>query len=782
MGLILIAKVYFEQTYENFVPNIDRTYKVLPIYEKNGVATDWSTTSGAIAHGIKKYSPVVEAATRYTGMASNATMKVAVDNTINDSHSYSAKRIILADSCFFDFFSRNIYAGNAKQVLAQPSQIMISRSFAEKLGGNKLQTEKVLGIGIIDEATPSVVLTVGGIYEDFPKNSSLTDIDIIISLPSIGKFMGDGSERWQGNDRYCSFVRLKENASAAQVEEGINLMCKQHINLEYYEKSGIKYGYRITPLSTYHSSNKEVKKMCNILLILALAVLVTSVLNYVLISISAMVRKAKIIAVYKCYGATRKNIYSLVFSEAFAHLLMSLVLASLIAFALKDYAKDLIGTNITSLLSSSSVIMLFALCTLIFVICGLLPGMGYSRIPVATAFRRYKESNRRWKHALLFVQFIASSFFITLLPLVILQYHLMLNTNTGYSYSNLIYIEENGVSPDKKNLLKQEIERLPFVAGQTFCCTLPMEQASGNNIYLPNDSKNYLNVADLYNVDNGYLKLMEIPIIEGQNFNEQAATLQEVMVSRKFANKMKELAGWNNGPVGKGIRISEHCNLRSNDDFFTICGVYDDFLIGYIGQEEERPSILFHSNSDKSFLTQFQNYHLIKLKEVSADNMKAIEDKISALIPNMTLKVKSYANEFEKYYVDSRRFRDSILISGLVVLIITIIGLIGYSHDEINRRRSEIAVRKINGATVAELQRLFLNNITKITGVAVVIGGAISYMVANKWLEQFSQKISLSWWIFALCALLTAAIVIAVVAITTHKAANTNPVENLKNE
>lgn len=779
MGLVLVAKIYFEQTYENFVPDLNRTYMVYPIYEIDGAPKEWTKTPGAIAPGIKRYSPAIEVATRFTPLAEDIVIKT-ISSTGPSEKGYKSKRIVLADSSLFDIFSRNIIVGNPKQVLAQPAYAMISKSLAKKLGGENFNAEKIIGLNFAPESALSLTLTVGGIFEDYPQNSELSDIEIILSMPSIGMFMYDGTENWLGNDRYASYVKLHKGAQAADVDAGIKNMCEQHINSEKLERQGVKISYSITPLSSYHASNKDVKRMCNIMLILAFAVLVTAILNYVLIAISALVRKAKTIAVYKCYGANRQNIYSIIFSETFVHLLVSIIVAIMLVFVFQNITEKLIGTSLNTLLSGTSIFILLSICALIFVVCGFLPGMVYSRIPVSTAFRRYKESNRRWKHALLFIQFIASAFFITLLCITMLQYRFMLNSDPGYSFKNIVYIIENGISQDRKNSLKQELAQLPFVADQTFCSSIPIHGASGNNIFLPGEDKQYFNIADMYSVAEGYFNFMGIPIIEGNSFAEENPIGQQVMVSRKFVQKMEKMANWTDGAIGKNIIVTEH-SLPNGKDFYTICGVYEDYMIGYIGKEDDRPSVQFFYKSDKDYVSNM-SYHLIKLTEITPQNMNALRDKIAELIPDRELAVTSYADELTSLYSETRIFRDSILVASLVVLIITVIGLIGYSHDEINRRRSEIAVRKINGATMAELLHLFLANILKLGIVGVIAGCLLAYFIAGNMMQLFSQRIALSWWIFVVCGLVTLVTISAVVALTTYKAANANPVENLKSE
>ncbi|MFA6895393.1 MAG: FtsX-like permease family protein, partial [Bacteroidales bacterium] len=155
---------------------------------------------------------------------------------------------------------------------------------------------------------------------------------------------------------------------------------------------------------------------------------------------------------------------------------------------------------------------------------------------------------------------------------------------------------------------------------------------------------------------------------------------------------------------------------------------------------------------------------------------------VKKVIPEKEIEVHIFSKEIKNLYVDSRRFKDAVTIAGIVVLIITLIGLIGYSQDEINRRRSEIAIRKINGATVSILMKMFLKNILKLALPSAIAGCIAAYYISMNWLEQYSEKIELNWWLFAACGVATIILISTVVTITIYKAANANPVENLKSE
>lgn len=772
MGMVLISKVYFELSYENFTPHAERVYRIGEkiISQVEDSEKTYLQTPGAIAPGMKEYSPAVETATRYTWFAG----KVVVTDEQENYH--SVKNVIMADSCLFDIFSRKIYAGDPKEALGVKNNIMISRTFADKLSSSKNYSE-LIGKTIKSDRFTFII---GGVYEDFPYNSELNDINIILSLSSIGQFMGDGRKNWIGNDRYLSFVRLYPNTDLKDVDQHINKMCQENLPLEDLKKAGMELTFTLTPLQNVHRNAGTVQRMCKLLTIIAFVLILASILNYVLITISAMVRKAKTIAVLKCYGATKKNIYGRFLSDALVHLIVSLLLTAILIVGGKGVIQDLTGTPISALFQGYCFAVLFGVCLLVLFVGGLIPGYIYSNIPVASAFRRYKESSRKWKYILLFVQFGTSMLFITLLAVVMMQYQMMISADTGYSYNNLVYIDTFRIPENKKENIREELERLPFIQRVTRCWELPFNRPAGNNVYLPNDEREYFNIADMYYVAEGYFSIMEIPIIAGRNFDEENPGAREIMVSRKFADKLSNLAGWNDGALGKDVMITEHS--QQQNDVYTICGIYEDYLIGTIDNNDVRPSVQFFSRTGWNNWALGMKYILAKLDDITPDKLAQIDKIVQNTAPDQQLATVAYSMEMEWRYAENRRFRDSVMIAGIIILIITIIGLIGYSQDEINRRRSEVAIRKINGATLYELLIMFCITTLKLAVPAVIIGGIVAYYISIEWLQEFSRRIDLSWWIFTGSGLLTTLLVVIVTISTIYKTANANPVNNLKSE
>jgi putative ABC transport system permease protein len=683
IGFVLIAKVYFEQNFDNFYPKSDQIYQLQEsVTSGNSKPNTYGQVSGGVAIGMKADLPQVEAATRLTFLSNDDEVFFTGDR----------KRLtgtfILADSCLFDVLPRPMITGDAKKVLSQPMYALVSEKTAKKMGKN------VIGQTIRLDNWPGKILTIGGVFKDIPENTHLK-YDVIVSLSSILHFFPyDGMQNWVGNDRYLGYVRLIPNINPQSLTPAIQKMQVRHVDTNELNKTGVQLSYSLLQLKKIHSDDPETKRMSVMLAILAFALIFTAILNYILIVLSSLVKRNKEIAIHKCYGAADKKIAGMVLTETLIHLIVSILIAGLVIVLFRTTVEDLLSTPLSSMFTFRSGLILLLVCIAVFLASGIVPARIFSKIPVSTAFRNFKESRRKWKLGLLFLQFIATAFLVTLLVIIGRQYNSMVNSHPGYVYENLLYCNTSGVNKSDRQKVIEELRRIPEVQSVATCSFLPLYGASGNNVLEPGKDQNLFNIADLYYVDANYLSLMEISVIEGNGFQQQSADSKQVLISHSFARKLSTMLNWKDGVVGKDIKFTEH-------GVCTIKGVYRDISIGSISQPDTRPSAIFYSEASTEII-------MIKLHQLDQDAISHVSKVIQNVIPNKDIVVTPYKTSLIFLYASSRLFRDSVLIGGIITLIIALIGLIGYTNDEINRRSAEIAIRKINGASANEILRLFI--------------------------------------------------------------------------
>ena len=759
VGIVLIAKVFFELSYDSFYKDIDRVYTIRNYYSQHGDEHDYGQVSGAVPVGFMEEVPGIEVGTRTTYVFNG-------DTYLDEDGNKLKATLVCADTCFFKVFDRPILAGEPVKALGKWGGVMVSRSFAEKLGG----LQECIGKQIANADMDGLKLTIEGVFEDFPKNGSL-DYDILLSMDTYGK---RSTDNWLGNDRYKGYVKLAPGIDPNTLSDAIRKMQEAHQPLEQMEAQGISLRYFLSPFSTMHTSSPKVKTQVILLSIIAALLIIISLLNYILIVISSMVKRSKEVGVRKCYGAEGKHIYWMLTKESLLHMSLSLVIAAIIIFAGRGIVENLLGVPFQTLLVPQSIVAIAAVLVLVLVISIVVPAELYQRIPVLAAIKNHTENSRRWKLSLIGVQVLINVFLVVMMLIIGSQYQKVSNADTGYDYKNLYYFDLFDGDRHAQVRAVETLNRLPEVSGVAASYNLPYAGSNGDNVYLPEDDRELFNIADQYECSEGFYDLMGIEFLEGRAPRDSS----EIVVDEKFVKKIAEFTDWSDGAVGKQVFITGHGgNGMMDKGYFTISGVYKSYLIGNLQDVDERPGALFYGEIGS--MAHWMPHILFKVRP---DALEKVRGALNEALPDKEINIVSYAEEMRAAYADSKKMRNTMALGVVFSLLIALLGLIGFIKDESLRRSKEMAVRKINGATTRNILSIFAKDIMKLSAVMAVIACAAAFFVAHKWLEQFAEKVSLNPLYFIGGAVLVLLIVLGVVVLNCLKIARANPVDSLKNE
>ena len=759
VGIVLIAKVFFELSYDSFYKDIDRVYTIRNYYSQHGDEHDYGQVSGAVPVGFMEEVPGIEVGTRTTYVFNG-------DTYLDEDGNKLKATLVCADTCFFKVFDRPILAGEPVKALGKWGGVMVSRSFAEKLGG----LQECIGKQIANTDMDGLKMTIEGVFDDFPKNGSL-DYDILLSMDTYGK---RSTDNWLGNDRYKGYVKLAPGIDPNTLSDAIRKMQEAHQPLEQMEAQGISLRYFLSPFSTMHTSSPKVRTQVILLSIIAALLIIISLLNYILIVISSMVKRSKEVGVRKCYGAEGKHIYGMLTKEALLHILLSLVIAAIIIFAGRGIVENLLGVPFQTLLVPQSIVAIAAVLLLVLVISIVVPAELYQRIPVLAAIKNHTENSRRWKLSLIGVQVLINVFLVVMMLIIGSQYQKVSNADTGYDYKNLYYFDLFDGDRHAQVRAVETLNRLPEVSGVAASYNLPYAGSNGDNVYLPEDDRELFNIADQYECSEGFYDLMGIEFLEGRAPRDSS----EIVVDEKFVKKIAEFTDWSDGAVGKQVFITGHGgNGMMGKGYFTISGVYKSYLIGNLQDVDERPGALFYGEIGS--MAHWMPHILFKVRP---DALEKVRGALNEALPDKEINIVSYAEEMRAAYADSKKMRNTMALGVVFSLLIALLGLIGFIKDESLRRSKEMAVRKINGATTRNILSIFAKDIMKLSAVMAVIACAAAFFVAHKWLEQFAEKVSLNPLYFIGGAALTLLIVLSVVVLNCLKIARANPVDSLKNE
>lgn len=756
VGIVLIAKVFFELSYDSFYRDVDRVYLIMTNSSRNGDVSDYSQVSGGIAGGFMAEVPGVEVGTRTTPIFDGNIYMDEEGNRLRAS-------LVVADTCFFRVFDRPILAGDPQKALGEWGCVMVSRSFAVKMFGG---VEEAMDRQIANEDLADVKLTVRGVFEDFPDNGSLHH-DILLSMVTYNR---NSTENWIGNDRYTGYVKLFPGVDPGSLTDAIRKMQEAHQPLEELERGGTTLRYWLRPFDKIHTSHPQVRSQVILLSVVTVLLILISLLNYILIVISSLVRRSREVGVRKCYGAEGRHIYGMLSREALLHVALSLALAAALILAGRGLIKNLLGMPFGTLLVPQSVTAVAALILFVLAVSIVVPAELYQRIPVHAALQDYREHSRRWKLALLGTQIFINVFLVVMLLVIGRQYRLVLRSDPGYDYENLYFVNIYGGNADQRRVISA-LELLPEVSGVEACNSLPIFGCSGDNIYLPGEYRELFNIADQYEATPGFFALLDIPFVDGRAPRDST----EAAVDEKFVARMAEFADWSDGAVGKQFLITGH-----NRTQYTVSGVYRSYLIGNALQVDDRPSALFYGEAGSA--DAWMPHILFKLQDPDEATFQKLRAVVSEALDGRELNILSFAGSLRAAYDDSKKMRNTLALGSVFSLLVALLGLIAFLRDENLRRSKEIAVRKINGATTRDILALCVRDILKLALAAAVPACAVAAFAARGWLEQFAERTALSPAFFAGGTLAVLAVITVVVVLDCLGTARANPAEALKKD
>ena len=743
IGILLFSQIVFELSYENCYPEAERLAMVRAqitnlstgeIMGDDGTNYDYTVfapTANAVAESMPEeveYASCVLPEREY--------------NIYYEEKLLSDVDYIYVDSCFFQVFGIPLLKGNLKDLII-PGSVFVSERFARETFADEDPVGKILS------ADKQNTFTIRGVYKDVPENTMLTH-DFVVSIYNNngGYQAGNG---WNGNDVFYTFLRLRRESDMDKVNDNIQRV------IEKYTETTIddwKMDYSIIPLVKRHLDSPDVQKRLVIYGFLGFAIFFVAIMNYMLISIATLSRRAKSVGVHKCSGASSTNIFSMFLAETGILVILSVLLSFLLIFNAREMIEDLLSVRLSSLFTWGTLWVPLLTILVLFVLAGGIPGRLFSRIPVTQVFRRYTDGKKGWKRSLLFVQFTGVSFVLGLLLVTLLQYGHLMNRDMGIDVTGLTEAE-SWLPKERVEHIKDELRRQPMVEGVTVATHSVLGQYRTRGL-MSNDGKRLATLNFNYCHYN-YPEVMGIKIIEGTPMKKGG----DLLVNEELVRLMR----WTDGAVGK----------RVNNVAGTVVGVFRD-IRNESFYAAQSPIILIGTEE------QANHTFDVRLKEPFDENLKRLNEYMEKTFPDVSLHFMSVDHMVKDLYKDVYRFRNSVWITSCFILLIVIMGLIGYVNDETQRRSKEIAIRKVNGAEAFHVLRLLTRDILYVSVLSILIGTAVSYFAGRAWLDQFAEQIELNPLLFIGTALFIQLLIIVCVVLKAWHIANENPVNSIKNE
>ncbi len=776
VALLIIQYVRFELSYENTHPLANRVVRLTMDY-LNGETLDTQDTEtnppiGAKA--LREMPEVINYTRAYPFGEPNVTVQIGEEYHL-------VEKVFAVDSSFFSMFNYPLIRGSKQGIMTKTRQAVLTESMAMKY----FNTLDVLGKTFkIPNGGKDVVLEIVGVVPHSPANTHLK-FDMLFSYPTMLSDFGETEDNWGGNNT-LTYLQLAENTNYESFTKSLAAFSDRLVKEKKIKNERV-IGQKIGDIHLYSHKTFEPEpngdaKSVFFLLGVAFLVLISAFVNYVNLTTSKALDRAREIGMRKVVGSTQNQIRTQIFTET---VLINLA-AGLFAVALIAVARPLFidvaglpeGFTVFGDLFFWQTLLGFLLLSIL--ISGLYPAFVLSAYdPVEVLKGSFSRSNQgvMLRKSLVIFQFTITIILLVQTFAVFQQVSFLRGQNLGVSIDRTIVVKAPVGSAQKEyGSFRQALLGQSQVEAVSLSSTVPgmgatqMSTTTGINLSdaIDKNSNNFY----LTQIDSSFVNLMGIKLLAGKNFDATTQPVfsdttknDEVIVSEEAirlweiptpeAAVGRELSFWGRRWTIKGVLQNYH---------------YESPKAAYIP--------IIHS-----YASDFDSFASVKFRGGNSDEQLATLEKVyKASFPYSPFSYFFLDSEYDKQYKADDRFQTVFGALTAFAILISCLGLFGLATFTVSKRTKEIGIRKVIGASTANLMLLLSKDFMKTVLIAVVIGLPITYFLVQNWLANYASHIDLSWWLFAAPAALVVLLVAISISGKTIATALANPVEALRSE
>jgi len=503
---------------------------------------------------------------------------------------------------------------------------------------------------------------------------------------------------------------------------------------------------------------------------IAFLVLLIACINFMNLTTARSSNRAKEIGLRKVVGAKRKDVITQFFSESVFMSLLSFVIALVVVIMLLPKFNELSGKELTPELITEPLIilMLVGVAVLTGFLAGSYPSLYLSAFNPIKVLKGKLSSGSKGsvlRKTLVIIQFTLSVALIVSTILISQQIRYIKNKDLGYNKHQLVYLPMNQKIRQNYQIIKQQLLQDPNIKSVTTSRVLPV-YACPSMTLAEWEGKNDERTLSLHFVGVGFdfLKTMEIELAEGRAFSEEMAsdTINSVIINEEAVRQI----GFEN-PIGKYINIFGEPSY--------IIGVMKDFNFNNI--KNKIAPFMIHIQPEEARICFIR---------VGANNMEKtlnyIKDIWKSFEPDFNFDYQFMDETLDRLYRAEQRSNTLITYFTIFAIFISCLGIFGLASFMAEQKTKEIGIRKVLGASVPAIVRMFSAEFTKLVIVGNILGWPIAYFAMKKWLGNFAYHIEISWWMFAIAAVLSVMVVVLTISYQSYRAAIKNPAKSLRYE
>lgn len=770
--LLIFQFVSFEKSFDDFHQGAEHLYRVQ--FER--IYTDRHDKSVGLTAGagpaLLEEFPEIQAYSKIHS-AGYMTNTLSIDNV-----QFIEKDIFYADNSFFDLFSFGLIEGDRSSALKAVNSIAISEERALSYFG---KTDVIGQMISVENGWGVQNCKVTAVFKDLPANTHF-DFDILVSLETLHNVSDGRSNTSFGWNAFPTYLKLSEGTNYKALEQKFKGFAQRRYSRII--DRGVKPVLLLQPLQDiylYSNLRFEVGPLGNnrvvkILSGISIFIIVLAYFNYINLSTSKSLERAKEIGVRKVAGAKRSSLILQFLSESFLINFLGIVLGfTLMQFSL-PFFEDAVGKSfgIVSVLRPQFLMIMGIMLIVGTLLSGFYPAWIMSKMNTIKILKGQKTKSSGdavVRKGLVVLQFTILCFLLIGSLAVRSQIQYMITSDKGFDAEQMIVINGPASGNNSADLIrsfKAELMSSPDVIGVSNSTMVPGAEISwvNNNVRLSTSNEDEIVSMPFLGIDDHFVDNLSLKVIAGRNFNvEMKSDSASVMLSRAGVNTF-------------GIKNPEDAiGLKLNDGGaeYLVVGVVENFLqksfkTGY------DPIVYRHLPEANNFMiikSQTDNYSELLVK---------LESTYKSIYPTDTFNYFFLDEFFAKQFEEDRIFGTVFNFFTILGVWISCLGLFGLTSFAVTQRRKEIGIRKVLGARVVSVVMLITKRFMYLVLLAAIIAIPIAYYAAGIWLSNFTFATSLQAYVFVIPVLLIVLITLITTGALSMRTASKNPVDSLRYE
>lgn len=781
--MMIFFVIQYQTSFDDFHTNKEHVYRVLTEYHQEDAT--------AVSYGKDVPFPMPAALkTSFDQIeqvaavfASHDDQVIVPQNNQTTQKTFKEQRgVLFTEPSFFRMFNFPLLEGSYES-LEEPNNVLLTREIADKYFGDwKNAIGKTIKIQVggylFEHGTET--LKVSGILETIPTNTDF-QLKLVVAYGTgfTGELMANSAD-WEDrtNTDFGCYVMLPSNVSVNDFNQQLRAFSSKIKSPENTDS------HIIQPLAAVHYdtqagnySNQTISRdQLNVLWLIAAFILLIACVNFVNLSTAQAVNRAKEVGVRKAMGSDRLQLQAQFMLETFLIVISAVVIASIVSYFALPFINQLLELSLSFNILSNPTIILFLLSITLLVtaLAGFYPSVVLSGFSPTNALKSKLSSNTpkglSLRRSLVIFQFVVAQMLIVATFVVVMQMDYFMNRPLGFDKDAVINVpfRVDSLRISRLDFLKQQLTTLNGVQGVSYGSNTPMENANDlwsafkfNHSPKEGDFK----VITKF-VDEQYVPTYKLQLVAGRNLQPSGYT-REFLVNETM---MKNLGITNPEDI-----LGKEISIWSDRIKCPVVGVLKDFNDRSL-HNALAPLLMTTNNTMYS-----QAAVKIETKNISA-TLQSVKEAFEKAFPNFVYEYRFLDDKIGGFYKQENQMAQLFKIFAFLAIFLSCLGLYGLASFMAVQRIKEVGIRKVLGASVGSIVFLFSKEFMFLVLVAFIISSPIAWYYMNQWLQDYSYRIEINGWVFAVTGAGASFIAILTVSYQAIKAALMNPVKSLKTE